>query len=291
MSFLAAKVGSDGSCRPVHSVLAGTSRPLGSMFKLFVLGALANAVHEHRVSWTQKVAVTAAIKVGGSGTLQNSPDGTELTVEQVAVKMISISDNTAADMLLSLVGRGAVEDQVRAWSSHASIDIPFLTVKELFSLKYHDFPALADHYLSLTLVAAGLVPRHDGRQGARQRGAVSQPAPRHQLDRVVRLGGRFVPRPQRTGKAAGSARTEPFGHGAVDQQRRDRPQCEHLAQDLVQGRLRAGRADSRLPGPGQSGQTFVVVVLTEDTSKPVQESAAVEIQALNAIAGAFGLMG
>ena len=149
MSFLAAKVASDGSCSPVHSVLAGTSRPLGSMFKLFVLGALANAVHEHRVSWTQKVAVTAAIKVGGSGTLQNSPDGTELTVEQVAVKMISISDNTAADMLLSLVGRGAVEDQVRAWSSHASIDIPFLTVKELFALKYHDFPALADHYLSL----------------------------------------------------------------------------------------------------------------------------------------------
>ncbi len=39
------------------------------------------------------------------------------------------------------------------------------------------------------------------------------------------------------------------------------------------------------------GQTFVVVVLTEDTSTPVQESAAVEIQALNAIAGAFDLMG
>lgn len=39
------------------------------------------------------------------------------------------------------------------------------------------------------------------------------------------------------------------------------------------------------------GQTFVVVVLTEDTSKPVQESAVVEIQALDVISGAFGLMG
>ncbi len=187
VSFLAAKVGSDGTCSAVHSVLAGTPRPLGSMFKLFVLGALANAVHDHRISWSQKVTVTAAIKVGGSGTLQNSPDGTKLTVEQVAVKMISISDNTAADMLLNLVGRAAVEDQVRAWSSHASLDIPFLTVKELFALKYHDFPGHGGPLSFSHLIAAGLVPCHDGRQGTRRRRTVSQPAPRHQLDRMVRF--------------------------------------------------------------------------------------------------------
>jgi hypothetical protein len=39
------------------------------------------------------------------------------------------------------------------------------------------------------------------------------------------------------------------------------------------------------------GQSFVVVVLTEDTAKPVQESAAVEIQARDVISGALGLMG
>jgi len=89
--------------QPVHSVSAGTAA-LGSMFKLFILGAIANAVHDHRISWSQKVTITAAVKVGGSGTLQNSPDGTELAVEQVAIKMISVSDNTAADMLLKLVG-------------------------------------------------------------------------------------------------------------------------------------------------------------------------------------------
>jgi beta-lactamase class A len=61
------------------------------------------------------------LKVGGSGTLQDLPDGTKLTVEQAAVKMISVSDNTAADMLLKLVGRAAVEEQVRAWSNHASL--------------------------------------------------------------------------------------------------------------------------------------------------------------------------
>lgn len=149
-SFLAAQLNANGTCTPVHSVNANTPRPLGSMFKLFVLGALANAVKNHTVHWNQKLTVTASLKVGGSGELQNDPVGTTLTVEQAAVKMISVSDNTAADMLLALLGRTAVEAQVRNWSSHASLDQPFLSVAELFVLKWHDFPSLANHYLSLT---------------------------------------------------------------------------------------------------------------------------------------------
>ncbi len=150
VGFLAARVDADGTCTTVNSISAGTPRPLGSMFKLFILGALANEIRDHRLSWSQKVTVTSAIKTTGSGTLQNVPDGTTLTVEQAAVKMISISDNTAADLLLKLVGRSAVEHQVQQWSSHASLDIPFLTVSELFALKYDDFPKLADHFLSLS---------------------------------------------------------------------------------------------------------------------------------------------
>jgi len=150
VSLLAARVGPGGTCTAVHSILAQRPRPLGSMFKLFVLGALANAVHDHRISWGQTLTVTAAIKVGGSGTLQNAADGTTLSVQQAAVDMISVSDNTAADLLLHLVGRAAVENQVRRWSSHPSLDIPFLTVAELFALKYDDFPSVARHYLSLS---------------------------------------------------------------------------------------------------------------------------------------------
>ena len=149
VSLLAARVGTDGTCTPVHAMAAGTPRPLGSMFKLFVLGALATAIQQHKVRWDQEVTVTAGSKVGGSGTLDTAPAGTALSVQQAAVKMISVSDNTAADLLLRLVGRPAVEAQVRRWSSHASLDDPFLTVSELFALKYDDYPSLATHYLSL----------------------------------------------------------------------------------------------------------------------------------------------
>jgi beta-lactamase class A len=148
VSFLAAKVGANGSCTTVHAVAASTPRPLGSMFKLFILGALANAVHHHTIRWDQEVTVTAAIKVGGSGTLQTMVDGSRITVEQAAIRMISVSDNTAADILLKLVGRTAVEAQVRKWSSHPSLDIPFLTVSEAFALKYANYPAMEKHYLA-----------------------------------------------------------------------------------------------------------------------------------------------
>ena len=149
-SFLAARLDANGTCTKVRALKANTPRPLGSMFKLFVLGALANAVKDHLISWDQRVTVTGAVKVSGSGVLQYDPDGTTLTVEQTALQMISESDNTAADILLNLVGRSAVSAQVRSWSSHASLDAPFLSVAEMFVLKWHDFPTLAEHYLSLT---------------------------------------------------------------------------------------------------------------------------------------------
>jgi beta-lactamase class A len=149
VSFLAARVTPGGSCTSVHAESPTTERPLGSMFKLFVLGALARDIEHHVVRWGQRLTVTAAAKVGGSGSLQDVVDGTTVTVQQAALKMISESDNTAADLLLGLVGRTAVESQVRQWSKNATLDVPFLSVRELFALKFSDFPALADRYLAL----------------------------------------------------------------------------------------------------------------------------------------------
>ena len=81
--------------------------------------------------------------------LQDAPAGTVTTVEQTARDMISISDNTAADHLLALLGRQTVQAQLRQWSEHANLDTPFLSTRELGILKYVDYPTLADHYLRL----------------------------------------------------------------------------------------------------------------------------------------------
>jgi beta-lactamase class A len=145
-SLLAARVSPGGSCTPVHQVAASAARPLGSMFKLFVLGALAHQIAAGRVSWNQPLTVTAALKSLPSGQLQDEPDGTRISVRDTAAKMISISDNTAANMLISLVGRSAVQAQDRQWSNHAALNVPFLTTRETFILKLSQWPALANRY-------------------------------------------------------------------------------------------------------------------------------------------------
>jgi beta-lactamase class A len=62
--------------------------------------------------------------------------------------MISISDNTAANMLMARLGRGAVEAATRAAGmADPWLDVPFLTTRELFVLKLDDWPGLAGRYL------------------------------------------------------------------------------------------------------------------------------------------------
>ena len=139
-----------GTCQPVHAIDATTPAPLGSAFKLYVLDALARAVASGRVSWTQKLTVTSQVKSLPSGTLQDDPDGTRLSVRQVAENMISISDNTAEDMVAGLVGRAAVEEAARvSGMADPALDVPFLTTRELFVLKLDDWPQLARRYLAL----------------------------------------------------------------------------------------------------------------------------------------------
>jgi hypothetical protein len=147
--FLVAAVNGT-TCRPVHAIGAATPAPLGSAFKLYVLDALARAVAAGKVSWDQPLTVTSQVKSLPSGVLQNDPDGTRVSVRQVAAGMISISDNTAANMLIALLGRHAVEAATRATGmADPALDVPFLTTRELFVLKLDNWPKLAQRYLAL----------------------------------------------------------------------------------------------------------------------------------------------
>jgi beta-lactamase class A len=138
-----------GSCQPVHRIDPGTPAPLGSAFKLYVLDALAMAIASGTVSWTQPLTVTAQLKSLPSGVLQAEPEGSKVSVQEAATKMISISDNTAADMLINLLGRPAVEAALStAGMADPSRDLPFLTTRELFTLKLDQWPTLAQRYLA-----------------------------------------------------------------------------------------------------------------------------------------------
>ena len=140
---------SHGTCQPIHSIDPGTAAPLGSAFKLYVLDALASAVAAGKVRWDQPLTITAQLKSLPSGVLQNQPDGTRVPVRDAATKMISISDNTAANMIMNLVGRPAVEAVLKTTGmADPARDEPFLTTREMFILKLDQWPELAKRYLA-----------------------------------------------------------------------------------------------------------------------------------------------
>ena len=148
VEYLAAEVNGRG-CRAIHGIAASTVAPLGSAFKLIVLDALARTVDAGTVTWDQQLTVTNNVKSLPSGQLQSKPTGTRVSVEQAATLMISISDNTAADMLIGLVSRRSIEHAMTAAGiTDPARNIPFPTTRELFQLKLRDWPRLANRYLA-----------------------------------------------------------------------------------------------------------------------------------------------
>lgn len=110
--------------------------PLGSMFKVYVLGAVVDAVAAGRITWDQEVEIVDRYRSLPSGIVQDDPRGSTRTVRELAELMISISDNTAADQLAGLVGRDAVEQALIDYGqSDPARNRPFLTTRELFTLK------------------------------------------------------------------------------------------------------------------------------------------------------------
>ncbi|NLJ18328.1 serine hydrolase [Globicatella sulfidifaciens] len=75
-----------------------------SIIKLFVLAALFEQVEKGEMDLTEQYVLKAEDKVSGTGDIQNMQDGTELTLLTLAEKMIIISDNTATNILINLIG-------------------------------------------------------------------------------------------------------------------------------------------------------------------------------------------
>lgn len=132
-------------CETVHS--AGDvdkAMPLGSIFKLYVLAAVAEAVEAGALMWDTPLTLTDDVRSLQSGKLQDQPAGTVVTVREAAGAMIEISDNTAADLLVATVGRDAVLAAMTATGhSDPSLNTPFLMTRDVFRLGWAGAPGAA----------------------------------------------------------------------------------------------------------------------------------------------------
>lgn len=147
MTFLAAEV--DGTtCRPLAEQDSVEQRPVGSAIKLYVLGALADAVDSGTLSWDDDVVVQNHLRSIPAGLLQDAERGTTVTVAAAAELMMALSDNTATDHLIDLLGREAVERALATYGhERPELNRPFLTTRELAQLKWQVDAATRDAYV------------------------------------------------------------------------------------------------------------------------------------------------
>ena len=128
---------STGSCQSLDQIRAQEQAPLGSVFKLYVLGAVITKIDAGELAWDDLVEIRDELDSIPSGTTQEEEPGTLLSVRELADRMIAISDNTATDHLIDLVGREAVEQAVSDFG-HAdpSVNRPFMTTREFTIMKF-----------------------------------------------------------------------------------------------------------------------------------------------------------
>lgn len=125
--------------KPVASVHPDDALAVGSAFKLAILAAAEEQRHAGKLRLDQVKTLKREWISLPSGVLQTWPEGTPLTVATLENEMISISDNTAADAMLSIVGREQAE-------KFAPRNKPFLSTREAFTLKAKSNAALLERY-------------------------------------------------------------------------------------------------------------------------------------------------
>jgi beta-lactamase class A len=90
--------------------------PAASTIKVPILVALFKEVDEGKIRLDESLTLQSEMIATGSGNLQYQKLGTKFTVLELATKMITISDNTATNMLIAgLGGTEALNQRFRAW--------------------------------------------------------------------------------------------------------------------------------------------------------------------------------
>ena len=138
---LLARIDDSHQCQPLVARNAEVPRSIASVFKIWILGAVADALDDRSVTYDQVLPLDGAKQVNG-GPLFNQPAGTPLSVDELATFMLGVSDNTATDMLLALAGRERMNG-LHAEYGHRTPELmaPQLGISEQFHL-FFSFPMM-----------------------------------------------------------------------------------------------------------------------------------------------------
>jgi len=119
---------------PVAALDPGGRYAIASAFKLYILAELDRAVQTGERQWSDVVRLGP--KSHPSGISQNWPDDSPLTLHTLATLMISISDNSATDTLVRIIGQERLADIVKATGHQSPAELqPLLMTRQASALK------------------------------------------------------------------------------------------------------------------------------------------------------------
>jgi beta-lactamase class A len=140
----------DDAPRSLYAMRDDERFAIGSSFKLFIFGTLANDVNGDQQSLDNVMRLESSLVGPPHSELASWPMGSPVTLQTLALKMISISDNTATDHLLSLLERRRVEEQMERMGHHrAEWNRPLLSTREMTMLRDKKTGLLGSNYQQL----------------------------------------------------------------------------------------------------------------------------------------------
>lgn len=120
---------------------------IASTFKLYILAELDRAIQAGERQWSDVVQLGP--KSHPSGISQNWPDQSPVTLHTLATLMISISDNSATDTLIRIIGQDNLANIVLAAGHHNPNELrPFLMTRQASALKMPVHAEQREQYLN-----------------------------------------------------------------------------------------------------------------------------------------------
>ncbi|MBD8677344.1 serine hydrolase [Sphingomonas sp. CFBP 13720] len=146
-NFTLARLGAGAPVR-IAGRESATPLAIGSAFKLVILSELVRSIAAGERKWTDTVTLNG--RPLPSGFYTQAAKGTAVPIRDLAERMISVSDNSATDILLFHLGRQKVEAMlpVVGMTDGARRNVPFLGTLEMFKLKGIDQGALGTRFLA-----------------------------------------------------------------------------------------------------------------------------------------------
>lgn len=140
---------SNGQIQPIAQKDNMGRYAIASTFKLYILAELDRQIQAGQRKWSDVYRLGP--KSHPSGVSQDWPNNMPMTLQTLATLMISVSDNSATDTLIRILGQDALQSIVRK-TGHGNAEefTPFLMTRQVTALKTPANAKLLQAYLELS---------------------------------------------------------------------------------------------------------------------------------------------